>query len=70
VGCGRRTAKADLLRVVVAEGAVEADPEQRRPGRGAYVCGRACAERAARRGGFARAFRRAVQIDPDLLHSR
>ena len=30
---------------------------------------RACAERALARGGFARSFRRAVHVDPDLLHS-
>jgi predicted RNA-binding protein YlxR (DUF448 family) len=46
-----------------------ADPAQRLPGRGAYVCDRACAERALRRGGFARSLRSAVQTDPDLLHS-
>jgi predicted RNA-binding protein YlxR (DUF448 family) len=69
VGCGLSTAKADLRRVVVAEGRVQADPDQRMPGRGAYVCGRACAERALRRGGLARALRSSVRIDPDLLHS-
>jgi hypothetical protein len=53
---------------VLADGRVSADPEQRRPGRGAYVCDRACAERALARGGFARSFRSAVRTDPDLLH--
>jgi predicted RNA-binding protein YlxR (DUF448 family) len=47
---------------------VQADPAQRLPGRGAYVCNRACAERALQRGGFARSFRSAVRTDPDLLH--
>jgi predicted RNA-binding protein YlxR (DUF448 family) len=61
--------KSDLLRVVVADGRVQADPAQRLPGRGAYVCDRACAERALRRRGFVRAFRSSVRIDPDLLHS-
>jgi predicted RNA-binding protein YlxR (DUF448 family) len=61
--------KSDLLRVVVADGRVQADPAQRLPGRGAYVCDRACAERALRRRGFDRAFRSSVRIDPDLLHS-
>jgi predicted RNA-binding protein YlxR (DUF448 family) len=48
---------------------VQADPEQRLPGRGAYVCNRTCAERAQQRGAFARALRSSVLIDPDLLHS-
>ncbi|MBA3749225.1 MAG: DUF448 domain-containing protein, partial [Solirubrobacterales bacterium] len=34
------------MRFVVVDGRVEPDPEQRRPGRGAYACDRACAERA------------------------
>jgi predicted RNA-binding protein YlxR (DUF448 family) len=53
---------------VLSGGRVQADPAQRLPGRGAYVCDSACAERAARRGGFARSFRSPVRIDPDLLH--
>ena len=69
MGCGALAAKPELLRVVVADGRVQADPAQRLPGRGAYVCDRACAERALQRGGFARAFRSSVLIDPDLLHS-
>jgi predicted RNA-binding protein YlxR (DUF448 family) len=69
VGCGALAPKAGLARVVLADGRVQADPTQRRPGRGAYVCGRACAERALQRGGFARSFRSSVRIDPDLLHS-
>jgi predicted RNA-binding protein YlxR (DUF448 family) len=68
VGCGAQAPKSELRRVVLAEGRVQADPAQRLPGRGAYVCDRGCAERAIRRGGFARSFRSAVQTDPDLLH--
>ena len=69
VGCGRSTDKSVLRRFVLVDGRVEFDAEQRRPGRGAYVCDRACAERAIARGGFARSFRRPVSTDPDLLHS-
>jgi len=69
VGCGAQAAKADLRRVVLVEGRVEADPAQRRPGRGAYVCDRACAEQAVRRSGFQRSFRSKVRIDPDLVDS-
>jgi len=54
---------------VLVDGRVQADPTQRLPGRGAYVCDRACAQRALRRGGFARAFRSSIHVDPDLLHS-
>jgi predicted RNA-binding protein YlxR (DUF448 family) len=69
VGCGALAAKSELLRVAVVDGRVQADPAQRLPGRGAYVCDRSCAERAVRRRAFARAFRSSVLIDPDLLHS-
>jgi predicted RNA-binding protein YlxR (DUF448 family) len=69
VGCGRTAAKAELQRFVVAQGRVVADPEQRRPGRGAYLCGADCARRALKRGAFARAFRARVQFDPDLVNS-
>jgi len=50
---------------VAVGGTVEPDPAARLPGRGAYTCRtRACYERAARRGGFNRAFRRAVTAPP------
>jgi predicted RNA-binding protein YlxR (DUF448 family) len=46
---------------VAVDGAVVADAAARLPGRGAYTCRtRDCFEQAARRGGFSRAFRRAV----------
>jgi len=69
VGCATRKDKSALQRFVIDDGRLEFDPEQRRPGRGAYVCDRACAERALARGGFSRSFRRAVLAHPDLLHS-
>jgi len=69
VGCGTLAAKSDLQRVVVVDGRVQADPAQRAAGRGAYVCGRACAELALKRGGFQRSFRSAVRPDPDLVNS-
>ncbi|MEJ7798040.1 MAG: YlxR family protein [Solirubrobacteraceae bacterium] len=67
MGCGRLAAKADLRRVVLVDGRLEADPAQRRTGRGAYVCDRACAEQAIRRSGFQRSFRCAVRSDLDLV---
>jgi predicted RNA-binding protein YlxR (DUF448 family) len=54
---------------VLVDGRLEADPAQRRPGRGAYVCDRACAEQAVRRSGFQRSFRTKVRIDADLVDS-
>jgi predicted RNA-binding protein YlxR (DUF448 family) len=69
VGCGTLAAKAELQRVVVVDGVVEPDPAQRRPGRGAYVCGSSCAQIALKRGGFQRSFRSAVRPDPDLVNS-
>jgi predicted RNA-binding protein YlxR (DUF448 family) len=69
VGCATRRDKAALQRFVAVDGRLEADPEQRRPGRGAYACDGACAARALRRGGFSRSFRRPVSAAADLLHS-
>jgi uncharacterized protein len=63
--------KRSLLRWVAADGTVVADPAARLPGRGAYTCRtRACFERAARHGGFARALRRAVTapLDGENVH--
>lgn len=58
VGCGLRTAKSDLLRVVAVDGEVVADPAARRPGRGAYLHpSRDCLERARRRRAIPRALR-------------
>ncbi|QJA07000.1 YlxR family protein [Thermosulfurimonas marina] len=71
--CGRRLPKGALLRLALDEaGRVVADPEQRRPGRGAYLCGEeACFRRALTLKGRRRlisAFRgRAREISPDLL---
>jgi len=61
-------AKTRLRRFVLVDGRLQTDSAQRLPGRGAYACDDACAERALARGGFARSFRRAVPTDPDLLH--
>ncbi|MFP5364703.1 MAG: DUF448 domain-containing protein [Thermoleophilia bacterium] len=69
MGCGRTTDKRRLQRYVIVDGRLQADPQQRLPGRGAYACDAACARRALARGGFSRSFRRAVPKDADLLHS-
>jgi len=50
-----------LLRWGADGDVVVADPQARRPGRGAYTCRtRHCVEQAVARGGFNRAFRRAM----------
>jgi predicted RNA-binding protein YlxR (DUF448 family) len=48
---------------------VVADPRARLGGRGAYVCGPACAREAIRRRALGRAFRRAVKVDEHLVES-
>jgi predicted RNA-binding protein YlxR (DUF448 family) len=53
------------VRFVVVGGALVADPARTLPGRGAYTCAtQDCFDRARTRGGFNRAFRRAVRVDP------
>ncbi|HNV09747.1 MAG TPA: YlxR family protein [Propionibacteriaceae bacterium] len=65
VGCRLSVGKADLLRCVVRDGALVADPAGVLPGRGSYVHDtEACWTLARRRGGFARSYRRSVVL-PD-----
>lgn len=61
--------KPALVRLAADGDIVVADPAGARPGRGAYVCGRTCAERAVARRAFPRAFRRAVSFPCHLLES-
>ena len=83
IGCGRIAAKSELLRVA-ALGDGQGPPSRAvldrtgtMPGRGAYLCaGPAagepvsdCLSLATRRGGFARALRCRVAIDPELVES-
>lgn len=64
VGCRARAPKPELLRLVVVEARIVADPTAIRPGRGAYVHRRvACVEASFARGGLARALR--VGLDQD-----
>lgn len=63
VGCRVKAAKADLLRVVGAGGALAPDPEGRLPGRGACVHpDPRCLDLAEKR----RAFPRALRLDGPL----
>lgn len=63
VGCGRRVARADLVRIVATDGSAEVDPRSDRPGRGAWVHpDLRCIERAHSR----RALVRALRIPHDV----
>jgi predicted RNA-binding protein YlxR (DUF448 family) len=69
-GCGERAPRNALRRYALADGRVVPDPAATLPGRGAWLHpARECLERALERGGFARAFKRAVTIPDDLVDS-
>jgi predicted RNA-binding protein YlxR (DUF448 family) len=62
-GCRERGDKAQLLRLVARDGAVEADPHQVLPGRGAYLHPtEACLDKALKRRALGRALR--TTLDP------
>ena len=69
IACGVRGEKRTLHRFALDGDTVVADPSQRLPGRGAYVCSPACLERAVRTRAFARAYRRPISVDPELTTS-
>jgi hypothetical protein len=70
VGCRRRAAKADLLRVVVVEGTCVPDPRGLLPGRGASLHpDLVCLDLAERRRAFPRAFRLPGSLDTSSLRS-
>ena len=64
VACRRRGLKTELFRIVATpEGAVVGDGSGKRAGRGAYVCGQTCFERARQSRRIGPALRRAVNED-------
>ncbi len=67
MGCGAVRPKAELLRIALSGDQVVVDPTATLPGRGAYVCDAACAERAVRRRALPRALRRTVETPPDFV---
>ncbi|WP_083502332.1 YlxR family protein [Sphaerimonospora mesophila] len=70
VGCRVRTAKSELLRLVVVEGVVIPDPGGRLPGRGASLHpSPRCLELAERRRAFSRAFRAQGSLDLSALRA-
>lgn len=61
-GCGKKAAKADLLRIVRQnDGTALLDPSGKMPGRGAYVCSQRCLEEALGKRKLDRALRHAVR---------
>jgi predicted RNA-binding protein YlxR (DUF448 family) len=70
VGCRRRAAKADLLRVVADGGEVIPDPRRRAPGRGAHLHPTPeCLELALRRRALSRALRVPQGLDTERLEA-
>ncbi|WP_370102709.1 YlxR family protein [Streptacidiphilus sp. MAP12-20] len=68
VGCRKRAAKHDLLRVTAVEGACVPDPLGTSPGRGAYLHPEpGCLVSAVRRRAFPRAFRQTGPLDTAAL---
>ncbi|NDZ83797.1 MULTISPECIES: YlxR family protein [unclassified Streptomyces] len=69
VGCRERTAKSELLRIVVVEGKCAPDPRGTLPGRGAYVHpASVCLDLAVRRRAFSRAFKVRGPLDSAELN--
>jgi predicted RNA-binding protein YlxR (DUF448 family) len=55
--------------LVAAGSRVVVDPAATLPGRGAYVCGPECAQRAVKRRAIGRALRATAEIPPDFVES-
>jgi predicted RNA-binding protein YlxR (DUF448 family) len=58
-----------MLRFALRDGVLSEDPQRRLPGRGAYVCDAACAQRGLTADALRRALRREVIVPDDLLES-
>lgn len=68
VGCRKRAAKQELLRIRAIEGGCVPDPQGSLPGRGAYLHpDPACLDLAVRRRAFPRAFRLQETLDTEAL---
>jgi predicted RNA-binding protein YlxR (DUF448 family) len=62
-------AQRELVRMTLVDERLVVDRDARLPGRGAYLCPEAaCWEAAVARRGFARAFRRPVEVPVEPLH--
>ena len=65
LACGRKAGKPELLRIACNKaGDIAVDPQQRLPGRGAYVCRTlACGELLKKRKGLHHGLRRPVAAE-------
>ena len=71
VGCRRRAAPHELVRLVAHEGHLAPDIYRRLQGRGAHLCPRlSCLENAIKRRGFNRAFRGALSVERAALAAK
>jgi hypothetical protein len=72
LGCGRHAPQSQLLRLFVGEsGVVDADPDRRSGGRGAYLCFRVeCLWEARKKNRFGRALRNKGPVDDAALGLR
>jgi len=72
VGCGLKTSKWDLLRLVKTPmGTIEVDPHEGKPGRGAYLCSRrSCWDAGLKGNRLGNALRTSISMQErnDLLH--
>lgn len=69
-GCRETRPQGELVRLAVVEEPPFLVPDARRTlgGRGVWVMpSRACLQKAARKGGFSRALRKTVSVDPDRI---
>ncbi|MFI9275884.1 YlxR family protein [Kitasatospora sp. NPDC052896] len=70
VGCRKRAAKHELLRVTAVEGVCVPDPRGTLPGRGAHLHpDLTCLDLAVRRRAFPRAFRLQGALDTEALRA-
>jgi len=72
LGCRESVDQGELMRFVLSpEGQLLADYRRKLPGRGAYTCiRRDCLFRAIEKGGFARSFKRCLQVDGEAIHQQ
>lgn len=73
VGCRGKAHPSALIRLAVLPEAphVVPDPKGSLGGRGLWIMPRwSCLQRAARKGGFARALKRSVSVDPEVLRDQ
>ena len=66
IGCGKKCGKKELIRIVHStDGTVTVDPEQKRNGRGVYLCRQlSCLEKAKRRRSLERGLK--IPADPGM----